>query len=171
VVLAAFSVFGILVGFGTDSAAEHPSKVAAAIKLAVALLLLWLGLRAAVSGPRSAKPRGEGGEPRLGRAFALGAALMATNVTTLALYFPAMHDIGISDVSAPGQLAAAVLTYAITMSFVVLPPLTIAALGDRGRTAIDRLGDFMNRHQRAISTAVPLLFAVVLAVETIPVLA
>jgi hypothetical protein len=53
-------------------------------------------------------------EPRLGRSFALGAGLMATNFSSLILYFPAMHEIGSSDAGATAQIVCFVFAALLT---------------------------------------------------------
>jgi threonine/homoserine/homoserine lactone efflux protein len=167
-VLLGYSLFASLAAVGTNENASSPSEVGAILKLAIAVALLGLGLRNLRRPQRPKKPPPDGGEARLGRSFALGALMMATNITTLALYFPAMHDIGISDVDTGGQLVAFALLYGITMTVAVGPPLATALLGERGRRAVHALGGFMDVHHRAISVGVPLVFAAVLAVEAIP---
>jgi threonine/homoserine/homoserine lactone efflux protein len=98
VVLAAVSALAFLVA-GISNTLDDPSPAGGVVKLVAAVLLAALGIRA-VRRRGTARPAatGEGDEePRLRRSFALGAALMATNFSSLVLYFPAMHAIGISD--------------------------------------------------------------------------
>jgi len=46
----------------------------------------------------------------------LGAGLMATNFSSLVLYFPAMHAIGISDASTGARVLAFLLVFSIALS-------------------------------------------------------
>ena len=113
--------------------------------------------------------RPEIGRPALGRSVAIVIVLMATNVTTVALYLPAMHHVGVSDVGALGEALAAVAVLAITLIPAVAPPLAMTFAGDRGRTALDRLSDFCARHSKAIDVCVCFGFAIFLAAVSLPV--
>lgn len=168
-VLLGYSAFAALAAFGTNQGASSPSDVGAILKLAIAVLLLGLGARNAFRAPKpKASAALQDERPHLGRSFALGALLMATNITTLALYLPAVHDIGISDVDESAKAAAFALIFAVTLSPAVAPPLFTALLGQRGTRAIARLGGFMDAHRQAIATLVPIAFAGVLAAQAIP---
>jgi hypothetical protein len=156
--------------FAASTGSGSQSKPEAWLKLACAVGLAVLGVRALRRPPRQRKPEPEGGAPKLGRYFAIGVALMATNVTTAALYLPAMHDVGDADASTVGVAIAAVVVIAITLIPAVLPPLAVTLLGDRARTALEALSAFCARHSRAINASVCFGFAVFLAAVSLPVL-
>jgi threonine/homoserine/homoserine lactone efflux protein len=169
-VLAGYSLLASLAAFGTNENASSPSEVAAILKLAIAAALLALGVRNLRRPPRQ-KPARADEQPRLGRSFVLGAVMMATNITTLALYFPAMHEIGIADVGTADKGIALLLLFGVTMTVAVGPPLATTLLGERGRAAVHALGGFMDSHKKAIAAGVPLVFAAVLAAQAVPELA
>jgi hypothetical protein len=78
---------------------------------------------------------------------------MATNITTFALFVPAMKLIAASDVGDLSKALAAAVVFATTLA-VVLVPLAAAAVapGLSGR-ALDRLGAWMQAHKRAVQVA------------------
>jgi hypothetical protein len=128
VVLLAMMAIAFFFAASTGSGSQ--SKPEAWLKLACAVGLAALGVIALRRPPKQRKQAPEGGEPKLGRFFAIGVALMATNLTTAALYLPAMHDVGDAGASAPGVVLAALVVIAIT--------LFPAARGDAARRSRPR---------------------------------
>ena len=166
-VLLADTGLAFLLARGTEQASS-PSEAAAIIKLAIAALLVVLGIRALVRPPREPRRDEVTSAPRLRRSAGIGAVLMAANVTTLALYFPAVHEIRISGLGAVDQATALVLVFTISMAPVLVPPAATALGGAPARRVLDRLGGFLTRHGRAISAVVAFAFAVFLAAESLP---
>jgi threonine/homoserine/homoserine lactone efflux protein len=165
VVLAAVSALALLVA-GISNALDDPSPAGGVVKLVAAALLAGLGVRAVRrrGSDRPASPRPSDQEPHLRRSFALGAGLMATNFSSLVLYFPAMHAIGISDASTDGRVLAFVLVFVIALVPAWAPPLLVWALGDRARRPLDRLGGFFTNHRQAIAATLCFGFAILLTV-------
>lgn len=145
-----------------------PSKTEAGVKLAFAVVLAWLGLRALHAPPKPPKPEPETSAPRIGRYFAVGFGLMAVNVTTAVLYLPAMHDVGTSDVDTPAKVGAAALVLAITLIPAVAPPLAVTLLGTRAQQALDRLNRFATDHRQGIDAGICFAFAAFLAAVSLP---
>ncbi len=154
--------------FAASTGSGSQSKPEAWLKLACAIGLAVLGVRALRKPPKQRKQEPAGGEPRLGRYFAIGIALMATNVTTVALYLPAMHDVGDADASMIGLALAALVVIAITLIPAVVPPLAVTLLGDRARGGLDALSAVCARHSRAINASVCFGFAIFLAAVSLP---
>jgi hypothetical protein len=150
-------------------AAGYTVVLLAMMVIAFAVGLAGLGVLALRRPPKQRKQEPEGGDPKLGRFFAIGLALMATNLTTAALYLPAMHDVGDAGASAPGVALAALVVIAITLFPAVAPPLAVTLLGDRARAALDALSGFCARHSRAINASVCFGFAIFLAAVSLPV--
>jgi len=169
-VLLGYTVLAALAAEGTGRASS-PSEAGAILKLAIAGLLVALGVRALVRPPKPRHAAPAGAAPRLWRTFAIGAALMATNVTTIALYFPAVHEIRSSGVGAADEAIAFVAVFTITMIPAIAPPLLTGAGGASARRRLERLGDWMSRHSRAVSATVAFGFAAFLAAESLPELA
>ncbi len=155
--------------FAASTGSGAPSRPEAWVKLGFAAGLACLGVVALRRPPKRREPKPETGEPTLGRYLAVGVALMATNVTTAALYLPAMHHVGASDVGPVGTALAALLVLAITLIPAVAPPLAVTLLGDQARAALDRLSELSARHSRAINAGVCFGFAAFLAAVALPV--
>jgi hypothetical protein len=167
-VLLAMMAFAFLFAASTGSGSQSTPE--AWLKLACAIGLALLGARALRRPPRQRKPEPEGSAPKLGRYLAIGVALMATNVTTAALYLPAMHDVGDAGAGAPAVALAALVVLAIALAPAVAPPLAVTLLGDRARAALDELSGFCGLHSRAINASVCFGFAAFLAAVSLPVL-
>ncbi len=162
VVLAGFAVAALLVARSTGGA-NSPSEAGAIVKLAAAALLVALGTRTLLRAPRPAKPERVGPHP-IRQAVLLGALLMLTNFSTIALFFPAMHAIGISRVTVPDKVITFALLYLITLLPVLVPPLAVTLLGQRATPALHALNRFFVRHSRAIDAGICFVFAALLAV-------
>jgi len=165
VVLLLVSALALVVA-GISNALEDPSPTGGVVKLVAAVLLTGLGVQAVRrrGEPHPAGPREGGDEPHLRRTFAVGAGLMATNFSSLVLYFPAMHAIGISEASTGARVVAFVLVFSIALIPAWGPPLLVWALGERARGPLDRMGRFFTAHRPAIAATLCFAFAVLLAV-------
>jgi hypothetical protein len=163
------AMMAIAFAFAASTGSGSQSKPEAWLKLACAVGLAALGMLALRRPPKQRKEEPEGGDPKLGRFFAIGVALMATNLTTAALYLPAMHDVGDAGASAAAVALAALVVIAITLIPAVAPPLAVTLLGDRARAALDALSAFCARHSRAINASVCFGFAIFLAAVSLPV--
>lgn len=101
----------------------------------------------------------------LGRSFVIGMLVMATNVTTIMLYIPAMKDISKSGVSDTDKALVVVLV----MLIVALPawlPLVVRCVAPGPSTRVlGNLNDAIQRHRRVIVLAVELVFGVYLLVK------
>jgi threonine/homoserine/homoserine lactone efflux protein len=164
-VLLAVSLLALVVA-GISNALEDPSPAGGVVKLTAGLLLAGLGIRALRNrGDAEPPPPSEADDkPRLRRSFGLGAGLMATNFSSLVLYFPAMHAIGISDAGAGDRVIAFLLVFTIALLPAWGPPALVAALGDRAQRPLDRLSGFFMAHRRAIAATLCFGFAVLLTV-------
>jgi polyferredoxin len=161
---------GIAFVFAANAPGGGPSKPEAWVKLGFAVGLACLGVAALRRPPKQRKPAPESDDARLGRYFAIGVVLMATNVTTAALYLPAMHDVGSADAGTVAIALTAVLALAITLVPAVVPPLAVTLAGDRAQVGLDALSAFSARHSRAINASVCFGFAIFLAAVALPVL-
>jgi hypothetical protein len=161
-VLAGFAVAALLLARSTGGSTS-PSEAGAIVKLAAAGLLAALGTRTLLRGPRAAKPERVGPHP-LRQAVLLGAVLMLTNFSTIALFFPAIHAIGISTVTVTDKALAFALLYVITLLPVLVPPLAVTLLGQRATPALQALNRFFVRHHRGIDAGICFAFAALLAI-------
>jgi threonine/homoserine/homoserine lactone efflux protein len=111
--------------------------------------------------PKRSAPAG------LGRSFALGAAAMATNVTTFAFFVPAVKQIASSSLDLGERASVGVVTLAITLIPALVPlVLSAAAPGAAGR-ALSAVGRFMHDHNRATRIVLGLGFGAWLVLKGI----
>jgi Sap, sulfolipid-1-addressing protein len=167
-VLAGFAALALILAESTGGA-HSPSEAGAIVKLIAAGLLLGLGARALRVPPRPPKPERISAHPLRG-ALLLGVALMLTNFSSIVLFFPAMHAIGISDAGLGAQIVAFVLLYAITLLPAYGPPLLVALLGPRADPPLQRLNRFFTAHHEGIGAGLCFAFAVLLAAAGLKVL-
>ena len=142
---------------------DTSSDTAAYVKLGAAALLLALGVRALLRTPPEKTPHPTEQSPRLGRYFALGAGSMILNFTTVALFFPAVHEVGISDVGVALQAVTLVVVVAITLLPASGPPVAVMLLGERVKPGLIALNNLFSRHQRVLSIILCFGFAAFLA--------
>ncbi|MEO8091162.1 MAG: GAP family protein [bacterium] len=162
VVLAGVSVLALATARGTGGPDSSPEEVGA-VQLALAAVLVALGIHTLARPPRPPRQHADHDpDPHLRRAFVLGMAIMATNVTTLALFFPAVHLIGVSDVALTGKA----MTFVVLLAIVLLPaeiPL-VASHYQRLRAYLGRAGASLAAHQRTLLPVIEFGFGAYLAV-------
>jgi hypothetical protein len=145
--LAIAGAVAVIVGNSTSF--SESSTLKAALDMIFGAVLLGLGAWAALQPP---KPRASKHAERAhgpARSFALGAAGMATNVTTFALYVPAMKLIAAAEVDDATRGFVTLIVFVITLATVLVPlALTVVAPSTSGRV-LAAVGDWMRTHQRA----------------------
>lgn len=169
----AAAVLALITALATGAArrtggASSPDAEVAVVELVVAAVLFGIGIRGLIvahrkrtTGPQADRSDATPSEGRLGRFFLLGIGMMATNFSSLALYFPAVHLIGVSDVDTAGRAVVLAFLATMTMLPAVLPPL--ATRFGFLRPGLDRVERLMQR----VSPHLPwvaILFGVYLAV-------
>lgn len=161
-VLAGLSLAALLLAKGTGGS-DSPSEAGGIVKLAAAALLLALGVRTLTRpAPAAPKPERQSAHP-LRASSALGSAMMLTNFSTLVLYFPAVHAIGIDDADLGAKAVAFVLLFSITLLPALGPPLLVTLLGQRATPALQALNGFFTTHRRGIGAGICFAFAALLA--------
>ena len=144
---------------------ESSSAAVGIVKLALALVLVAYGLR---SLRRPADPPGGSGSSRPEgglHTFAVGVAMMATNFTSLTLYFPAIHEIGVSRAGLVARVAAVGLLFLATMLPALVPLLPPGPVGRVLQARLKRVHEIVAAHE---STLIPVLtfgFALYLGVQ------
>jgi hypothetical protein len=160
---------GLAVGDLLPPRPTGPDPVAATLHLGVAALLVSLGaanlLRAqpglAVAPPpptpaRAAAPWS---------AFRLGLGAMAANLSSLALFLPAVQDLARASLEAAERAGLSALLVGFTLLPALLPPCLVLASGRRGEQLLERLGRWLNSHQRQVSATLCFVFAALLTVN------
>jgi threonine/homoserine/homoserine lactone efflux protein len=135
------------------------------IDVGLAAILFALGLltlaRPAKPAKQRTRPAGESGR----RFVAMGAALMTTNVTTFALYIPAMKLIAQSSVSDVEQAIAISVVLAVTMTLVLVPLAVVAAAPKASASLLGRAGDWLASHHRAVTVGLCSCFGALLLIK------
>lgn len=163
-VLLGVSAVSLALAAGTGGAASSPPAVAA-VQLVMAGALVCFGLW-------SRRPRSEGAEPaphsahegRL-RDFGLGIGMMATNFTSLILYFPAMHQVGVSRSETVGKIVAFMVLFGATMLPATAPLLPSGRLGVALQSRLERASAFFDRHRRTLVPLLAFAFAAYLGLQ------
>lgn len=169
-ILIIYTAIPLVIG-ATSSGTSHPGTVDGIVKLVFAVILLALGIKAAAnSGAKSKEQKKPTQGPSLVRSFEFGAVMMAINFTTMALYFPAIHEVAASSVSSSDKFIAILVLFLITMIPAYGPLLATLAFGDHARRVLAKLNDFLTTHQQGVKVAICFLFAAYLGVSGLKIL-
>lgn len=141
-----------------------PDATAAAVDLALAFVLVALGLRSWSQGhePPPAPPSAPEHSVRLAASFAVGLVAMATNVTTVVLFLPAVRDVARAELPLAGTAAVLAILLVIVTAPAWLPVLAVVLGGAAGRRLLDQVGAFATRHHAMIAAVVSFGFALYL---------
>lgn len=161
--LAIVGAVAVVTGGRVD--VSGPDTVKGVVELALGVLLVGLGVRVVLHPPKppSAKPPTH--PQGLGRSFVLGILGMGTNVSTFALYIPAMAAILVADVAVADQVVAAAIVFVVSLSAVLLPLVLTAVVPGASRRVLAAIGGWMTEHHRAISVVLSFGFGAYLIVK------
>jgi hypothetical protein len=98
-------------------------------------------------------------------ALALGFALMATNVSTVALYLAALKDVAQARVTGADRLVTVVVVIAVIMVPVVVPLVLTVVAPKRSTRILAGVHGFVVRHRAAITGGFVTVFGVLLLVK------
>jgi hypothetical protein len=161
-VLIIGSTLGVLLG-GTGFS-DRPT-LQAVISIAFGVLLIAVGLRALLRPPRP-KPADDDQKPAsAGRSFLAGMGGMASNVTTFALYIPALALIAGSGLPLGQRGLAALIILLITLMVAWVPLLIAAVVPGATTRLLPALGGWMTRNDRWIQVVLGLGFGIWLLVK------
>jgi hypothetical protein len=157
VVLIAGSSIGVLVG-GTGFSGRETLQ--AVINIGFGALLIGVALRALLRPrkPKAADSEAKPASPR--RSFVLGAGGMASNVTTFALYVPALALIAGSGLPLGQQGIAALIILLITLMVAWVPLLLAVTVPGASTRLLPALGGWMTRNDRWIQVALGFGFGI-----------
>ena len=140
----------------------------AVVRLVAAAGLAVAGVAALTRPPSDRTPKQLAlDKPALAVFFGVGAVVMLTNLTTLALFLPAVHLIASSEVEIEGRVLAFAIVAAITLIPAIAPPLAVTVVGEPAQRLLGRTNAWLVRHSRPVTAAVCFGFAVLLAVQGI----
>jgi Sap, sulfolipid-1-addressing protein len=137
----------------------------AAINIGFGVLLVAVGLRALLRPPKPKAPTTDPKPPSIGRSFVVGAGGMASNLTTFALYTPALALIAGSGLPLRQQGIAALTILAITLIVAWVPLVLAVAVPGASTRLLPALGGWMTANNRWIQVVLGLGFGVWLLIK------
>lgn len=173
VVIAAIVLLTLHAAGAADGAPKHETT-GGVVDLVAAVVLAYLAFRALQPTGTAQEHQAERAEHAPGgpaRYVGLGIGVMLVNFSTLALYVPAVKDIGrADDVSVVGELAALTVVIVIVLIPAWVPVALRGAFPAQAQRILKPLGRWMHDHQRALGGGVSAVFAAYLFVRGVLVL-
>ncbi len=151
--LAVLFVFNRALEAHHDSAG-HRSAV---VDVVLGLVLLALAVREVVARPKAKEPKARR-ELGVGGAFALGAAVMAANFSSLVLYLAALKEIVRADVATVSELVVTAVFIVIMLLPAEVPLLLTVVAPDSSQRILTSIGASVKRHSRTITIVVLVVF-------------
>ncbi|MEI8263425.1 MAG: GAP family protein [Actinomycetes bacterium] len=161
-----YSVLGLLIG----SAIHHQShrNVDITIAFSASVLLAFLGIRQLVklSQPATGKTLAD----RLNRTsakayFTAGVVVMLSNITSLVLFFPALHEISKSDAGLFSCGIALFILLLFLMLPVIIPVGFVTILGSKAKPGLAKLHTYITKYTVQITVVVEFLFSIYFLVK------
>jgi threonine/homoserine/homoserine lactone efflux protein len=161
-VLIIGSTLGVVLG-GTGFSTRNTLQ--AAINIAFGVLLILVGLRALLRPPKPKASDSEAKPTSVGRSFLAGAGGMASNVTTFALYIPALALIAGSELPLGQRGLAALIILLITLTVAWVPLVLAVAVPGASTRLLPAVGRWMTANNRWIQVVLGLGFGIWLLVK------
>lgn len=161
-VLIIGSTLGVVLG-GTGFSTRNTLQ--AAINIAFGVLLILVGLRALLRPPKPKPSDSEAKPTSVGRSFLAGAGGMASNVTTFALYIPALALIAGSELPLGQRGLAALIILLITLMVAWVPLVLAVAVPGASTRLLPAVGRWMTANNRWIQVVLGLGFGIWLLVK------
>jgi hypothetical protein len=155
IVLIAGSTIGVLVG---ETGFSTNDTLQAWVNIAFGALLVLVGLRALVRPRPSRSPDAKAGSLRA--SFMMGAGGMASNVTTFALYIPALALIAGSGLPLAQQGIASLVILVITLMVAWVPLLLAAVVPGASTRLLPAVGGWMRANDRWIQVVLGFGFGI-----------
>jgi threonine/homoserine/homoserine lactone efflux protein len=162
VVLIVLSTIGVAFG-GTSFSSNETLK--AALNIVLGALLIAVGLRALLKPPKTKSAEPDEKPTSVGRSFVSGAAAMASNVTSFALYIPALALIAGSGLPLGQRGIAALIILLITLMVAWVPLLLAAIVPGASSRLLPTLGRWMTENDRWIQVVLGFGFGIWLVVK------
>jgi threonine/homoserine/homoserine lactone efflux protein len=156
VVLIVLSTIGVALG---DTGFSTNEQLQAVINLAFGVLLVTVGVRALLRPPAPTPSKEEKGQGVVG-SFLAGAAAMASNVTTFALYTPALALIAGSGLPLGQRGLATLIIFLITLMVAWVPLVLAAAVPAASSRLLPALGRWMTANNRWIQVVLGFGFGI-----------
>ncbi|MEI6374050.1 MAG: GAP family protein [Actinomycetes bacterium] len=165
--LILYAVLGVTVlksvGNGESSNTEH-SWTYIVIRVVCGILLLLLGLRALRGKPTAGENHQSKVKTKLASAGPLfylpvGLVGMLTDVSSLILFLPALHDITRSSADTAAKALVFGFLYLMVMLPLLLPVLLVTVMGSKADGMLASLNRFVSANSRRINAGICFLFA------------
>jgi cytochrome c biogenesis protein CcdA len=156
-VLIVVSTIGVALG-GTGFSTRDTLQ--AAINIVFGALLVAVGLRALLRPPKPKPSASEAKPTSVARSFLAGAGGMASNVTTFALYIPALALIAGSELPLGQRGVAALIILVLTLMVAWLPLLLAVAVPGASTRLLPWLGHWMTANNRWIQVVLGFGFGI-----------
>jgi hypothetical protein len=157
VVLAALSTIGVALG---DTGFSTNDQLQAVINIAFGVLLVAVGLRPLLQPPAPTSSKVEAKRHGIVSSFLAGAAAMASNLTTFALYTPALALIAGSGLPLAQRGLAALIIFLITLMVAWVPLVLAAAVPGASSRLLPALGRWMTANNRWIQVVLGFGFGI-----------
>jgi Sap, sulfolipid-1-addressing protein len=161
VVLIVLSTIGVHLG---DTEFSTNDGLQAVINIVLGALLVAVGLRGLFWAPKPKPRTGDSKPTSVTRSFVAGAGGMASNITTFALYIPALVLIADSELPLGQQGVAALVILVLTLMVAWVPLALAVAVPGASTRFLPALGDWMSANNRWIQVALGFGFGVWLLV-------
>jgi threonine/homoserine/homoserine lactone efflux protein len=155
--LIVVSTIGVLVG---DTGFSTRDTLQGVINIAFGALLMAVGLRALLRPPKPKEPRASARRSSARGSFLAGIGGMASNVTTFALYIPALALITGSGLPLRQQGMAALIILLITLMVAWVPLVLAVIVPAASSRLLPWLGSWMTRNNRWIQVVLGLGFGI-----------
>jgi hypothetical protein len=162
VVLVVLSTIGVRLG---DTGFSTNDALQAAVNIAFGALLLAVGFRGLLWPPKPKPHQGDSKPAGLGRSFLAGAGGMASNITTFALYIPALALIAASELPRGQQGVAALVILVLTLMVAWVPLAVALVVPGASSRFLPALGDWMTANNRWIQVVLGFGFGIWLVVK------
>jgi threonine/homoserine/homoserine lactone efflux protein len=156
-VLVVVSTIGVALG---GSGFSDNESLQGAINIIFGALLLAVGLRALLRPPKPKTSKPDAKPDSVARSFLAGACGMASNLTTFALYIPALALIAGSGLPLGQRGLAALIILVITLMVAWVPLVLAAAVPGASSHLLPALGDWMTRNTRWIQVTLGFGFGI-----------
>lgn len=157
VVLIVLSTLGVALGGTSFSDDETLQGV---LNIVLGALLVAVGMRALLKPPKPKPAQPEAKQASVGRSFITGAGGMASNVTSFALYIPALAQIAGSGLGLGQRGLAALIIFLITLTVAWVPLLLVAAVPGPSSRILSAVGSWMTRNDRWIQVVLGFGFGI-----------
>lgn len=167
---AALVVLLATIGRNIHIGSSHPTTASRIVHGVIAAALVGLGVHALLrkhpTGSHPSRLQRRIGDARPRFFLGLGAAAMATNVTSIVLMVAAVHEVTRSDDTAGWVLRLAIL-FVCVLAPAALPVAAASVLGHRSDAALSGLNRFTTTHARQINAGICFVFAILLGIDAL----